>query len=100
MVQGYNAQAVVTRRSEVSNSSSRCSKRRAPPQLPRLSGQPPGGLTPANWRAENVNGSIGDDARVLFIAVAKHARRYKPRQDGSRSASKNVARQWHGTTVG
>jgi len=39
------------------------------------------------WRAENVNGPIGDTP-VLFMAVAKHARRYKPRQDGSRSASK------------
>jgi transposase len=38
------------------------------------------------WRIENVNGSI-PNAPELFIAVAKHARRGKPRKDGSPSAS-------------
>ena len=40
------------------------------------------------WRIENVNGSIVD-APELFIAVAKHARRGKPRQDGKPSGSKS-----------
>jgi transposase len=39
------------------------------------------------WRAENVDGSIAG-APELFIAVAKHARRGKPRKDGLPSASK------------
>lgn len=39
------------------------------------------------WRAANVDGSI-PDAPTLFIAVAKHGRRGKPRQDGQPSASK------------
>ena len=40
------------------------------------------------WRIENVNGSIVD-APELFIAVAKHARRGKPRKDGKPSESKS-----------
>jgi len=40
------------------------------------------------WRIENVNGSIRD-APELFIAVAKHGRRGKPRKDGQPSASKS-----------
>ncbi len=40
------------------------------------------------WRMENVNGSIRD-APELFIAVAKHGRRGKPRKDGQPSASKS-----------
>lgn len=40
------------------------------------------------WRIENVDGSIAD-APELFIAVAKHARRGKPRKDGQPSASKS-----------
>jgi len=40
------------------------------------------------WRIENVNGSI-PDAPELFIAVAKHARRGKPRKDGLPSESKS-----------
>ena len=40
------------------------------------------------WRIENVNGSIRD-APELFIAVAKHARRGKPRKDGKPTASKS-----------
>jgi transposase len=39
------------------------------------------------WRAENVNGSIAD-APTLFIPVAKHGRRGKPRKDGKPSDSK------------
>ncbi len=39
------------------------------------------------WRAENVDGSI-PNAPELFIPVAKHARRGKPRQDGNESGSK------------
>jgi transposase len=39
------------------------------------------------WRAANVDGSI-PDAPELFIAVAKHARRGKPRKDRLPSASK------------
>lgn len=39
------------------------------------------------WRAENVNGSI-PDAPELFIAVARHGRRGKPRRDGRPSESK------------
>ena len=39
------------------------------------------------WRAANVDGSI-PDAPELFIAVAGHGRRGKPRKDGQPSASK------------
>jgi len=39
------------------------------------------------WRAANVNGSI-PDAPELFIAVAKHGRRGRPRKDGKPSAAK------------
>ena len=39
------------------------------------------------WRAENVDGSIAD-APELFIPVAKHGRRGKPRKDGHASGSK------------
>jgi len=39
------------------------------------------------WRAENVNGSI-PGAPELFIPVAKHGRRGKPRKDGKPSDSK------------
>jgi hypothetical protein len=39
------------------------------------------------WRAENVDGSIAD-APELFIPVAKHGRRGKPRKDGLESGSK------------
>jgi len=39
------------------------------------------------WRAENVDGSIAG-APELFIPVAKHARRGKPRKDGLPSGSK------------
>ena len=39
------------------------------------------------WRAANVDGSILD-APKLFIAVANHGRRGKPRQDGNPSAAK------------
>jgi transposase len=39
------------------------------------------------WRAENVDGSIVG-APVLFIPVAKHGRRGKPRKDGLPSESK------------
>ena len=39
------------------------------------------------WRAGNVDGSIAD-APELFIPVAKHARRGKPRKDGLESGSK------------
>lgn len=40
------------------------------------------------WRIEDVNGSICN-APKLFIAVAKHERRGKPRKDGNPSASKS-----------
>ncbi len=40
------------------------------------------------WRIANVDGSI-PDAPELFIAVAKHARRGRPRKDGQPSASKS-----------
>ena len=40
------------------------------------------------WRIENVNGSV-TDAPELFINVARHARRGKPRKDGKPSASKS-----------
>lgn len=39
------------------------------------------------WRAENVNGSIGR-APELFVPVARHARRGKPRKDGKPTDSK------------
>lgn len=39
------------------------------------------------WRAENVNGSIAG-APELFIPVAKHGRRGRPRKDGGPSESK------------
>ena len=39
------------------------------------------------WRAENVNGSI-PAAPELFIHVARHARRGRPRKDGKASESK------------
>jgi hypothetical protein len=39
------------------------------------------------WRAANVDGTI-PDAPELFIAVAKHGRRGRPRKDGQPSASK------------
>jgi transposase len=39
------------------------------------------------WRAENVDGSIAG-APELFIPVAKHARRGKPRKDGHETGSK------------
>lgn len=100
MVQGYNAQAVVTAdqiviAAEVTQHINDVAQ--LAPMLEATSvsldaagvTERPGALAAdaGYWRAENVNGSIGDTP-VLFIAVAKHARRYKPRQDGSRSASK------------
>jgi hypothetical protein len=42
------------------------------------------------WRAANVDGSFGDTPE-LFIPVARHGRRGKPRKDGQPSESKTAA---------
>ncbi|TCK21393.1 transposase [Pseudonocardia endophytica] len=107
-VQGFNAQTVTTAgqiivAAEVSTDSNDVA------QLAPMLSATRAGLTAAGitepidalvadagyWRAENVNASHPDLARpdgpTLYIAVARHGRRGKPRQDGKPSEATTTA---------
>ncbi len=104
-VQGFNAQAVTTAQqiivaAEVTTSSNDVEQ--LAPMLTaartclRAAGvtEPVGALAAdaGCWRAANVNASLPDlalpDTPQLFIAVARHGRRGKPRQDGQPSQAR------------
>jgi transposase len=101
-IQGFNAQAVTTAQqiivaAEVSTDSNDVAQLAPMLTATRTSLQAAGIAEPIGalvadagyWRAENVNRSLpelaGPDTPTLFIAVARHGRRGKPRQDGKLS---------------
>lgn len=99
-VQGYNAQAVVTAEqivvaaevvqapADVEQLAPMLDATHATLRAASIEERPAALVADAGyWRAENVNGSIVD-APELFIAVARHGRRGKPRRDGRPSESK------------
>lgn len=99
-VQGYNAQAVATAdqvivaahvtqaANDLEQLAPMLDSTRASLAAAGIDAQPGCLVADAGyWRAENVNGSI-TGAPELFIAVAKHARRGKPRRDGKPTESK------------